>query len=166
MRAKQFLVKLTTLPTNRHSIKEILKDELQKEVTIIKEIVMEIGEILKLNGITYQNLCEYIKEMLGRKLECQMLMLEEKLKNNEPSNQFKLEKEQDKPKESKWKEMSRHKLNRKQAYNPETQKDQSWLFEKRIKLDKCQMRLMKENHSDDTNSIRNGKRFPLQRLRS
>ena len=62
MRAKQFLVKLTTLPTNRHSIKEILKDELQKEVTIIKEIVMEIGEILKLNGITYQNLCEYIRD--------------------------------------------------------------------------------------------------------
>lgn len=50
-----------------------------------------------------------------------MLMLEEKLKNNEPSNQFKLEKEQqDKPKESKWKEMSRHKLNRKQAHNSET----------------------------------------------
>lgn len=45
MRAKQFLVKLTKLPTNRHSVKEILKDELQKEVTIIKEIVMEIGEI-------------------------------------------------------------------------------------------------------------------------
>ena len=49
--------------------------------------------------------------------------------------------------------MSRHKLNGKQAYNPETQKVQSWLFEKRIKLDKCLVRLMKENRSDDTNSI-------------
>ena len=93
-------------------------------------------------------------------------MLEEKLKNNEPSNQFKLEKEQqDKPKESKWKEMSRHKLNGKQAYNPETQKVQSWLFEKRIKLDKCQVRLMKENYSDDTNSIQEWKKISFAEIK-
>lgn len=41
--------KLTKLATNRLSMKEILKDDLQTKGNIVKEVVMETRKTLKLN---------------------------------------------------------------------------------------------------------------------